>query len=71
LPKEVRLFLIKVGNVANEDTILSNEHTSFAWLSYGEALKRITYNSSRKILMEAQSWIENNLTLIEPAFFRR
>lgn len=35
---------------------ISWEHTAFAWLSYEKALKKITYQNTKKVLQAAQSY---------------
>lgn len=48
--KKVLFFLAMTGE---EDIELSFEHVDFEWLSYDEALKRITYNNSKEALRKA------------------
>jgi hypothetical protein len=38
---------------------LSSEHTGYAWLPYGEAMSRITYENSRKVLYKANAFLRN------------
>ncbi len=38
---------------------LSYEHTGYLWLPYKEALEKITYDSSKKILMKAHLFLKN------------
>ena len=37
---------------------LSNEHTSFAWLPFKEALGKITYENSKQVLEKANRFLE-------------
>ncbi|MHA2102108.1 MAG: bis(5'-nucleosyl)-tetraphosphatase [Candidatus Hodarchaeales archaeon] len=62
LPKEVRLFLVKVSQ--DVQVKLSSEHLDYKWLSYEEALTNITYKSSQRMLKEADNWIKENSTLL-------
>ena len=39
--------------------ILSHEHDDYAWLDYDTALERITYESSKKVLMKAHLFLKN------------
>lgn len=54
IPKTVYYF---VGKTDNKNVILSHEHTDYQWLSYEQALKKITYDASRTILEEAHQYI--------------
>ena len=40
---------------------LSREHAGFAWLPFDDALKRVTYPSSRKVLEAADAFLNANL----------
>lgn len=48
--KQVKFFL---GKAEEGSVRLSHEHVDFAWLSFDEAVKRITYNNSRLVIKEA------------------
>ncbi len=39
---------------------ISFEHKCFKWLSYDEALKKITYKNSKEVLKEANEFLTNN-----------
>ena len=65
LPKEVRLFLVRVSN--DVQVRLSAEHLDYKWFTYEEALDNVTYKSSQKILKEAYKWIEENSSLLQPS----
>lgn len=43
-----------------EDIMLSHEHRAFAWLSYDEACKRLTWDSNRTALYELKCRLEND-----------
>lgn len=68
--KKERLALNVVKNVvyyiaeAKTDAVkISFEHTGYEWLSYEEALKRITYKNSKEVLEEANEFLLNNRQL--------
>jgi bis(5'-nucleosidyl)-tetraphosphatase len=39
--------------------ILSREHEDYAWLEYNDALKRLTYENTRKVLRKANKYISS------------
>ena len=39
-------------DVTNQEIILSHEHTRYEWLSYEEAIKRLTWDSNKNALWE-------------------
>jgi len=44
---------------ANVKTVkLSHEHQGYAWLEYQKALDRVTFENSKRVLREAQSYLE-------------
>jgi len=56
IEKKVIYFL---GITEKEEIRLSYEHDGYAWLSYEEALDRVTYDSSKKVLMKAHLFLQN------------
>ncbi len=38
---------------------LSHEHIGFLWLDYGDAMEKLTFDSSKKILMKAHLFLGN------------
>lgn len=52
--KEVIYFLAECPASMAEQVKLSREHTEYAWLSYDEAMKMLTYENDRKILERAE-----------------
>lgn len=54
--KDVRFFLI---DSAVRDVRISHEHSGFAWLPYGPALERVSFEGPRRILQAAHSFILN------------
>ena len=56
ISKNVTFFLAKV----KEDKIkLSFEHKNFDWLSFEDALNRLTFDSAREVLRKAKAFIDN------------
>lgn len=51
IPKEVRLFLVQ--NLEEAKVQLSHEHIAYKWLSYQDALAKITFDNAKKVLEEA------------------
>ncbi len=56
IEKKVVYFL---GITEKEEIKLSYEHDGYAWLRYEDALNRLTYNSSKKVLMKAHLFLQN------------
>jgi len=54
IPKTVAYFL---AETAQANVALSDEHTSFLWLAYDEAIERLTYAESRRVLEDAERWL--------------
>jgi len=53
--KEV-VFLL--AETKTDDVKISFEHQAFGWFSFQEALENVTYNNSRRILLQAQKYLE-------------
>ncbi|TLX95097.1 MAG: NUDIX domain-containing protein [Thaumarchaeota archaeon] len=53
--KEV-VFLL--AETKKDDVKLSFEHQAYRWFTFQEALKNVTYNNSRRILLQAQKYLE-------------
>lgn len=54
MPKTVYYF---VGQAHTQEILLSHEHTHYAWLSYTQALEKITHDRSKAILQEAHKYL--------------
>jgi len=52
--KTVVFYLAKTNT---KEVRLSYEHKGYAWLSYEEAIKRVTYKSSKKVLEKAHRYL--------------
>ena len=54
IDKEVVFF---PGRTDSSPVTLSDEHIAFAWLPYGEALARLTFDNTRSLLKRANDYI--------------
>ncbi|HLE06865.1 MAG TPA: NUDIX domain-containing protein [Candidatus Nanoarchaeia archaeon] len=54
--KKVTFLLVKSGT---DKVTLSDEHTSYAWLSYDDAFKRLTFEGARNVLSKAKDFLDN------------
>lgn len=54
--KEVLFFLARTNT---KDVKLSHEHLDFVWLTFDDALKKITYKNARKVLEKAKNRLFN------------
>ena len=58
IPKDVIFFLAETA-AAEKDVKLSFEHSGYDWLEFGEAVKKVTYESSRKVLEKADNFLKS------------
>src|SRR5712691_343600 len=56
--KEV-VFLL--AETKKDDVKLSFEHQAYGWVSFQEALEKVTYNNSRRILQQAHKHLEETM----------
>lgn len=54
--KKVIFFLAKTNS---EQVILSNEHHSFIWLNYVDALKKVTYENAMNLLKKSEVFLQS------------
>tara|TARA_B100001750_G_scaffold206176_1_gene183704 strand:+ start:1452 stop:1865 length:414 start_codon:yes stop_codon:yes gene_type:complete len=54
--KKVIFFLAKTNS---EQVILSNEHRSFIWLNYVDALKKVTYENAMNLLKKSEVFLQS------------
>ena len=54
--KRLVLFLARARN---ENVILSREHVGYEWLTFEEAIDRLDFENSRKVLRKAQDFLFN------------
>ncbi len=55
--KQVVFYLAKTEQ---KEVRLSHEHIDYAWLPYGEALDRLTFENSKRILQKAEEFLSKN-----------
>ena len=55
--KRLKFVVFFLACTAQEKITISHEHEGFAWLSYEEALKTVTYPSDKKVLKAAEIFI--------------
>jgi bis(5'-nucleosidyl)-tetraphosphatase len=55
--KTVTYFL---GRTRTENVTISDEHTGHAWLSYEDAMERLTYDNARELLHAAHDALQNH-----------
>lgn len=53
-----KMVVFYLAEAQNQEVRVSSEHTGFAWLDFKEALEKLQYKSSKKILKKAQSKLE-------------
>lgn len=58
IPKDVIFFLAETA-AAEKDVKLSFEHSDYLWLEFAAAAKKITYQSSRKVLEKADRFLKS------------
>jgi bis(5'-nucleosidyl)-tetraphosphatase len=56
--KEV-VFLL--AETKKDDVKLSFEHQAYGWVSFQEALEKVTYNNSRRTLQQAHKYLEETM----------
>ena len=57
IPKEVVFFL---ASTIEKEVRLSHEHIDYAWLSFEEAIAKLTYENARNILKKTIPYIKNH-----------
>ena len=55
--KEVAFFL---AQSATDKVTLSKEHIGYGWLSYDNALKKLTFNTAKELLRKANEFVNKN-----------
>ena len=59
VPKDVIFFLAETA-AAEKDVRLSFEHSGYDWLMFDEAVKKVTYDSSKNVLKKAHKFLEEH-----------
>lgn len=54
----IKKVVFYIAQTTESDVRISSEHTEFEWLGYEEALARITYANSRRILKKAHNFLQ-------------
>lgn len=54
--KTVHYFIAKADR---QSVVLSHEHQGYEWLSYEDALNRVTYKNARAVLQKAHAFLNN------------
>jgi len=49
-----------IGQVNDEQVILSPEHKNFVWLPYDKAYKKMTFDTARQVLKKAHDFIKSH-----------
>lgn len=55
--KEVVFYL---AEAKTEEVTLSSEHIGFAWFSYENAMRKLTYRNAKDVLEKAQDFLKKN-----------
>jgi 8-oxo-dGTP pyrophosphatase MutT (NUDIX family) len=56
--KEVIFYLVR--NVGQEQVKISGEHVGYEWLTYREALERLTYRNAKETLRKAEEFLQRS-----------
>lgn len=56
VPKEVAFFAARTDE---REVRLSHEHKGFVWLSYADAVKKITFENARSVVEEAEKFLSS------------
>ena len=51
------IFLLAQTDAAEKDVKLSFEHSGYEWLEFDDAIKKVTYKSSKEILKKANEFL--------------
>ena len=54
-----------IAHTTIKEVKISDEHTGYEWLSYEEALKRLTFKNSKDILIKARQHLTKKEALQE------
>ncbi len=55
------IFLLAKTAAAGKDVKLSFEHSEYVWLGFEDAVKKVTYSSSKDVLKKADSFLKKFL----------
>ncbi len=67
ISKKVLFFLAKTtGSLKNPPEVkLSFEHMGFEWLAFRQAMQKLTYNTDKGVMQEAQDFLEKKKGVIQ------
>lgn len=52
-----KVVIFRAARTKTNDIVLSDEHQGYAWLSYDEALKKLTFENAKKTLEAAKEFL--------------
>lgn len=47
-----------IGKASTQEVIISDEHVNFAWLSYDQAFRKLTYQNAQNLLKITEEFIQ-------------
>lgn len=54
----LKVVVFFLAETPTGDVVLSHEHSGYLWLSYEEALKRLTFKNARDLLARAHAFLD-------------
>lgn len=60
ISKKVVFFL---GETVTSDVLISHEHRDYVWMDYKAAMKRVTFNNARRVLLRSNARIAKTLEM--------
>lgn len=60
-----KVVIYFLAETAGEEITLSHEHCGYAWLSYEEALQRLTFKTAKELLVKAHKFLETSRPRIQ------
>ncbi len=60
-----KVVIYFLAETAGEEITLSHEHCGYAWVSYEEALQRLTFKTAKDLLSKAHKFLETSPPLVE------
>jgi hypothetical protein len=56
-----KLVIYYIVETKSNKVVLSFEHVNFAWLNYNDALNRLSFDNSKKILKNANEFLSSKI----------
>jgi len=56
-----KLVIYYIAETKSNKVVLSFEHVNFAWLNYNDALNRLSFDNSKKILKNANEFLSSKI----------